>query len=1077
MKKMTRIGGALLALVLLLSMISPSMAVEGESVRLSMTASSNVLTLGEDITVTLRADKSFRTRGAGMTLYYDPAVLEPVLAESTAAAPFAIHGPLELDGKTALRISFMPGANAQTVSGELAKLRFKTLAVTDQTAITLGAAYLYDGLLNEISLEQPEPLQVQVLAKPVYLPVTGIRLDRDTLTLEEGATATLVATVTPSNASNHSVSWKSSDPSIVSVSNGNIQAKQKGVATITATSADGGFTASCTVNVLPHDAGYTVKLPADTGVVIGSSVLVPIVVNNADGKSGYNAFDITVTYDPAVLELVTTKLSGVTVTVSQGTVNILGYGATRAAGSVPITLEFKALQMEKTEISIRDAKVDNSGNAAVMNAPSAILLDAIMSVNVTGYSVTKPDGFTGADIAVPGQDYSFRIPTDSFDYTVIVLVDGKQVKAKDNGDGSYTVPAKAVTGSIQITATKTGKTFRVILGQDMKGQQKAQYGVDYTATLTPDEAYRYQVTVTLGGRDYTGYAIDGNTYRIPGGDITGDIVFTVVKTLVEIPPVTTEPSEPAETTEPTVPSEPGKTTEPTEPSIPDEPTEPNQPSQPEVTITVPVSGKENTVHADVSVAGNKVTLNELDEEEIEQVVGDQVKTGVVEVDLTQLPVEVTQIALPINTLKRIVEAAENAGNDTEALQIDFKHGSVKLDDQTLRTMVEQAGGNEIILVFESVGTQRLNQEQSLAIKSQDVYGGFEAYLFCPVENKRISDFNGGVVTLSTPFEVPADKDGNNFVVWYVADNGRIEELATWYKDGKLYWNVSHFSDFIVVYVENEEDDPDEPNVPTEPTEPGETTEPTQPSIPDETIEPTDPIVPPPPVDPVTYHSVKFTGSGAGAAQGNATAVAHGSNYTFTLKKQSGYSYKVSYAMAGKPAVALSANANGSYTVTNVIAPLEIIIEKTLIIHVSVHPFVTLDKTAAFLVLAEAAVDSETVLTYNGEAMYYSKAYGAWAYLVITDAGMNADIAKTFVKTTNQKKLIHVNSDGDVDQNGYVDWNDVQLAQELYNAKYNDFASISMLKLLNADVNGDKKLDILDAASLVRMILNNEEAGR
>ena len=216
-------------------------------------------------------------------------------------------------------------------------------------------------------------------------------------------------------------------------------------------------------------------------------------------------------------------------------------------------------------------------------------------------------------------------------------------------------------------------------------------------------------------------------------------------------------------------------------------------------ITVPVSGDENTVHAEVTVDGDTVTLEELDQEEIESIVGSDVETGVVEIDLTGLDEDVTKIVLPVNTVEIIVEAAEAAQNDTEALQVNFPTGSVKLDDKTMRAIVEQAECNKVILVLESVGETRLNATQTAAVADMNVVAGFEAYMVCVSANKRISDFQGGVATLSVPFTVPAGYSESGYTVWHVADDGTLEKLESWFSGGMLYWNVGHFSDFIVTY--------------------------------------------------------------------------------------------------------------------------------------------------------------------------------------------------------------------------------------------------------------------------------------
>ena len=80
--------------------------------------------------------------------------------------------------------------------------------------------------------------------------VTGVSLNKNTLTLSANANETLIATVTPSDALNKSVTWSSSDTSVATVNqSGKVTAKATGTATITVTTSDGGYTANCTVTV------------------------------------------------------------------------------------------------------------------------------------------------------------------------------------------------------------------------------------------------------------------------------------------------------------------------------------------------------------------------------------------------------------------------------------------------------------------------------------------------------------------------------------------------------------------------------------------------------------------------------------------------------------------------------------------------------------------------------------------------------------------------------------------------------------------------------------------------------------
>ena len=79
---------------------------------------------------------------------------------------------------------------------------------------------------------------------------TGVTLDQSTLNLAPGATATLVATVAPENATDKSVTWTSDNEAAATVdSTGVVTAVAEGEATITVTTTSGNFTATCVVTV------------------------------------------------------------------------------------------------------------------------------------------------------------------------------------------------------------------------------------------------------------------------------------------------------------------------------------------------------------------------------------------------------------------------------------------------------------------------------------------------------------------------------------------------------------------------------------------------------------------------------------------------------------------------------------------------------------------------------------------------------------------------------------------------------------------------------------------------------------
>jgi uncharacterized protein YjdB len=82
-----------------------------------------------------------------------------------------------------------------------------------------------------------------------YVAATGISLSPTNLEIYTDQTSQLVVTFSPSNTSNKNVSWSSNNEAVATVANGVVSGLTEGAATITATSQDGGFTATCSVLV------------------------------------------------------------------------------------------------------------------------------------------------------------------------------------------------------------------------------------------------------------------------------------------------------------------------------------------------------------------------------------------------------------------------------------------------------------------------------------------------------------------------------------------------------------------------------------------------------------------------------------------------------------------------------------------------------------------------------------------------------------------------------------------------------------------------------------------------------------
>lgn len=280
--------------------------------------------------------------------------------------------------------------------------------------------------------------------------------------------------------------------------------------------------------------GYTVSMGADKQVASGQIVEIPVTIGNNDGKNAYNAYDMTFSFDPAILTLnmEATSTEGYRVIPDSGTVRIVRYGKAAELGDA-LTLSFVAAGQGTSDVKVTEACVDTNANAIDFDAPAAAILDDTAVITVSGYTVSLPDDFTRTDaegsVIAAGGTLTFKPVDPNYDYTVTVTVGGGEATTvSPDEDGIYTVPN--VNGNVVVTSTKTAKSFNVTLGADTTGNEKATYKTDYTFKLTPADGYVYKMAVTIDGKAYTGFKAQVNddgttTYTIPGADVIGNIVI------------------------------------------------------------------------------------------------------------------------------------------------------------------------------------------------------------------------------------------------------------------------------------------------------------------------------------------------------------------------------------------------------------------------------------------------------------------------------------------------------------------------------------------------------------------------
>lgn len=298
---------------------------------------------------------------------------------------------------------------------------------------------------------------------------------------------------------------------------------------------------------IPTATGYSVSMGANQQAVGGQKVRIPVTVASSEkGITGFNAYDMTFTYDPAALTLNTTSDSAANLTVedNNGTVRVRRYGDTVALGEA-LALDFTAKKAGTSTVTLTAAKFDLDANSINFDAPSATITDADTTVKAL-WNVSLPDGFVsaaadGSTLVEDGADFTFKAVNPNYEYTLRITTNGQTQEVTVKG-GSYTI--ENVTDNVQVTVvSKVGRTYTlkfvgsgVDAGLVTPTTATVQYPNDYDFTVKfPGTGYKTTVKFAPSDNKFDVERLENGdyAYKLLGnylvGDENGEITVTVEK--------------------------------------------------------------------------------------------------------------------------------------------------------------------------------------------------------------------------------------------------------------------------------------------------------------------------------------------------------------------------------------------------------------------------------------------------------------------------------------------------------------------------------------------------------------------
>ncbi|MGD9560104.1 MAG: Ig-like domain-containing protein [Oscillospiraceae bacterium] len=288
------------------------------------------------------------------------------------------------------------------------------------------------------------------------VPVSGVSLNITSHSLKEGETVQLVATVSPANADNKAVSWKSSETAVATVGAGGlVTAVKHGSVTITITTGDGAKTATSSITVLPVPTGVklsqtTLQLAGGKKATVGAAVYLSDGSSTSGGLSWSSSNEKVAKVDAATGKVIAAKnlkkngSATITATAENGKsakvkVTVLKKGAKAVkADKVTISGVKKTLEVGKTaQLKVKVSPSKATGAVATFKSSKA----SVLSVDKAGKLTAVKEGSAKLTVSAGGKKATA---------TVKVTAPVKSIKLDKK---SVSLPKKKATVTVTPTVT------------------------------------------------------------------------------------------------------------------------------------------------------------------------------------------------------------------------------------------------------------------------------------------------------------------------------------------------------------------------------------------------------------------------------------------------------------------------------------------------------------------------------------------------------------------------------------------------------------------------------------------------
>ena len=283
----------------------------------------------------------------------------------------------------------------------------------------------------------------------VTVPVENVELNKSTLTMDKGTTDnSLVATVSPSNATEKGIIWTSDNEDVVRVnsSTGELTAVNEGTATITATTLNGQKTAICIVTVvIPLEKVEIENVDLSSGISMVNEETIKLTPKFTPEDASINSIEWT-SNNPEIVEIdesgiisakgIGTATINLTVTDRSGNRMGIVFSVTVEERVIP-TIPVESINLNKTELTLTKGNNEtlvlqiNPNDANVTSVEWKSSDENVATVDANGNIVAKDKGT--ALITVTVTDADGNIKETNCSVTVIEnVIDNEEDNDNDN---------------------------------------------------------------------------------------------------------------------------------------------------------------------------------------------------------------------------------------------------------------------------------------------------------------------------------------------------------------------------------------------------------------------------------------------------------------------------------------------------------------------------------------------------------------------------------------------------------------------------------------------------------------------